>query len=1024
MPLQKQVISINFATGLDTKTDGKLTTKLTTADNCVLRKTGTIEKRLGFVAFGSWNIADTPYKIFPFNDSVIVAASNSNSYTPLGVASNGSISGLGLILPLVGNSFTSFSGGSQAYTQCTLKTYPYQNDISSLTVADCCVIGSSATQNGTLIVAYNSATDSRVAVIDTDTQSRRKFINTNIGPPGSNPTAIRVVSVTPGSLTAYILANKQSSITITIDSMLASSNTCASMSSFSGAGNSSVTPQLDAVVIGSKIYFAANGSGTNIFIGSFDTNTAATSVTTIPASITPSFIAIATSATGTDRIHLVWSNGNSSTASYASYSLTLSQIQSATTFTANTLPIAGTSINLSAVEDSGTTFIRTFCTIISSTGLPSFVAFENVSSSGVSSLGRTASKGCQLIAKPFLANTVPTVIMANTQTAQQSLVVSSEFPVDYSAIGRCHYGIAAPISTTGMNLPSVPSNGFGTRFTVARRANYFSAQSGSITVSYGGEVVEINLSNTQPIPYVSLPSLSYFGGGFLGRFDVVNDEHGFLSSPSIVTVSTTTSGGSMTIGTYSAVILKEEIDGAGSYNASQPSQPYTFTISATTGSATVSLMDSIFSYKGFNSRYRYVVYRTASNGSIYYRDQTSGDISFLMRSITAFTFSLTISDAALAGSSILYTQGGVLPRWTPDSCKVLFFHNSRLFCDDPTDETILRFSSEFAPGEGATFSYLNQIKFPGRGRITAGASLDSNGIVFRQRMIMLFNGNGPDQTGTNGTFSDGQILFHDVGCINQRNLCRFRDGIIFKSPDKGFYLLARDLQLHYIGADVETYNSKTVVSSEVVGLAEADGTAEECRFLCSDGTLLTYNYYNGQWTTAALDGCTDAVYSGGKYVVINPSTTAANARVFQQSLSTYTDDFRSPASVTYQMTVETAWIKTGDIQGFQRVYKAGVLGEAQGPGKFTVEVGYDYESAYAETHTATMSSLTAANYTGGQTSAPQTDFTPTRQKCQAIRFRIKDIPDPGGGAVVKITNLSLECGLKVGKFLLPASKGI
>jgi hypothetical protein len=351
----------------------------------------------------------------------------------------------------------------------------------------------------------------------------------------------------------------------------------------------------------------------------------------------------------------------------------------------------------------------------------------------------------------------------------------------------------------------------------------------------------------------------------------------------------------------------------------------------------------------------------------------------------------------------------------------LWHHDNRLFCEDPTDNTIVHFSKQIVEGEGVAFAQANIVRLPGYGRVTAGQSLDSNNLIFRARSILASGGQGPDDTGLNGSYSDGQVIFSDVGCIDQRNLCRFKDGIVFKSPDKGFYLLTRDLQLQFIGADVQDYNSKTVVSSEVVALTEASGAVEECRFLCSDGTLLTYNYYNGQWTTATLAGCTDAVQTGGRYVVVNTSTTATNARVFQQSLTTYTDAF-SNTSATYQMTVETGWIKTADVQGFQRIWKGQLLGEAQGDGAISVEVGYDYEAAYNESYTFQMSSMTTPNYTGGAVSAPQCDFVPVRQKCQAIRFRIKDYPG-ATGVVMKLTNISLECGVKSGVFKLPAAKG-
>lgn len=1026
-PLVPRTVSINFAQGIDTKTDQKLTTKLTTAENVVLRKNGTIEKRPGFVSHGTYALTNNPIKAIPFNDG-LAAITNSSNYTTSN-PQTGDQRGWQKIVPRVGSSFTAGSGvpAINAYLACSVRTMPFVADVGSVTVMDGCIAGASVTLAGTAHLVFASSVTNAGRAFDIDFRSSVGFPQAAPGGAATAP-AIRAVTLTASSLTAYTFGVGDGSQTVVVKAVPLGSPSSVTVSSFDLGANtpSNVPPQLDVVAVGGRFYFVSNPSGTQMVLGSFNPATSATSVTTIPASITPAMITFATPASGTDRVHLVWATSNTSgTALYASYSVTLSQIQAATTITICAALNYGNLVQIGACENIGATTVRVYGTMNSVTTMPPITQYGMVSLTGsaIFTAGQSVMRGT-LAAKPFLANTVPTVILHHSQTGQQSLVVASEIPNLHVATARALYGISGPNSGTYVNLPSVAQNLQGLFYVPARRANFFAANAGTVTVAYGGELVELNFSQSQSLGFVALPGATYVGGGFLTEFDGATLDAGFLSYPTINTVAVTTTGGSLTIGTYSTLLVKEYVDQAGVVHFGQPSTPVTFTCSTTTSAATVHYTDSIPTLKSITFGARFVAYRTQANQSIFYRD-TSAVVSGLdVVSATARTLSLTVADTSASGGSAVYTTGGALPHWTPDSCRVLFAHGVRLFCEDPTDETALRYSNELNSGEAPAFVATNIIRMPGKGRITAGASLDSNGIVFRARSILAFGGNGPDDTGRAGSFSDGQTLYPDVGCIDQRNLCRFRDGIIFKSPDKGFYLLTRDLQLQYVGQDVEAYNSKTVVSSEVVGLAEADGTAEECRFLCSDGTLLVYNYYNGQWTTSTLTGCVDAVQSGGRYLVVNTSTTAPSARVFQQSLSTYTDDFMLPGSVTYQMTVETGWIKTADVQGFQRVWKVSVLGEAHGPGKFTVEVGYDYEAAYNETYTATMSSLTAANYTGGQTAAPQADFVPVRQKCQAIRFRIKDIPDAGGGAVVKLTNISLLCGVKKGLFKLPASKGI
>lgn len=1015
--LGRRTISLNFVSGIDQKTDQKLTGKLTTADNVVLRKNGTIEKRPGFVADGTWGATFNPVRALPFRDG-IYALTEAVSMT-----GSAAIRGRQVAIGRAAGVYTGAPGAADVFVPCEIKTRTLVSTFTSITYGDGCLINCSATQRGTYVFAAKNS----FFQCDLDTG------NVAEGKAFGSGSVVRMLSLTSSSTVAYAVVGggTRSSTSVFVMSLAAGTSAAVTVATINGSSATALSTManLDAVAVGTKIYFATpTASSTGIILASYDTATSATSTTTVPASTTADALCIATPAPSTDRLHLFWlRNTASNTGFMASYSLTLSQILAATSITTITASYGpGLVRQIAAGETFGNTSVYLYVTASSTTTMPDVTAYSSINLSGTVTSAFTVGKPTSIASRPFLGETAQSVFLNNTATGQQCLFAVAEVGAQvWPSVARCFYGTAGASFTALCYQPSVSKDPFGNYYVVQRRASAFSAAAGSVTVSYALELVECNFSQTsQALPRAAVGGSTLVGSGFLAQFDARGPiPLGFLSSPVINTVSITTSGGSLTTGVYGVVVVKESTDWSGRTIVGAPSLPYTFTVSATNSSATVAFNDPIIStaYNRDSPALRYVVYRTAANGSIYYRDTFAAPSFGVAADLPSISTSITISDASLSGGSVIYTQGGVLPYWSPDGCDLLFSHGVRVFCSDPTEETILRFSNEINQGEAVTFALSSVIRFPGQGRLTAGASLDSNGVVFRSRSIYAFNGSGPDDTGQNGTFSEGQLLYADVGCINQRNLCRFRDGIVFKSPDKGFYLLTRDLQLQFIGAEVEGYNSKTVVSSEVVAMTEASGAVEECRFLCSDGTLLTYNYYNGQWTTATLAGCTDAVQTGGRYVVVNTSSTAANARVFQQSLTTYLDAF-SNTSTTYQMTVETGWIKTADVQGFQRIWKGQLLGEAHGPGAISVEIGYDYETAYNESYTFQMSSMTTPNYTGGAASAPQCDFVPVRQKCQAIRFRIKDYPG-ATGTVMKLTNISLECGVKSGVFKLPAAKG-
>ena len=1023
--LELRVVSLNFVSGLDQKTDPKLTTKLTTADNVVLRKNGTIEKRPGYVADGGWSISCKPVRIFPFNNSEFCVSDWSTDN--VSASSDTTVNGIQRVQSKAGSDWA-----TQNQTELlTIQSIPFYSDINSITGLDSVLIGASATQQGVALGHFVGSSGHTVAAMDIDT---RAIVSTSV--PAYFITKVATFSAT--SLTAYTVSISASNGDVKISAFNRSGSQVSS-TVVAAALNTSFT-QLDAIGIGSKIYFTGVKTDTQLLVGSFDVSNSATTLTTIAASTTnPQRPSFATPVPGTDRIRMFWAGGSSGTAMrYATFSMTLSQIQSTTAIVmpSSISLIAGVAPQwFGACENTGATYSSLYITSQFGNTSISSALFRTVwagdySDAGVSLLNNgaqseTAAPVMRMSAKPFVAHGVPHIAVSHSNLP--SKVIPQPFTAiyrrsggHYLASGRVHYGVAVPNVQVSFGVLPIPMSYDGDVFYMpARKANYFRASSGSITVAYSVDLLKLNFSQTQQLPYAQIGGDTYVGGGILMEADGGGfTEAGFWSDPLIVHSSTTSSGGAMTAGLHAAVVVKEYCNQQGKMYIGTPSVPMSFTVSAN-GSATVYFVDwpGIRNTELRKDSTRYVVYVTTANGSIYYRTN-----SFLtgIDSPSVFGYSLSNSDAVISGGDVLYTQGGLLPNWTPDSVGVLCAHRGRLFCDDPSDDLSIRYSQLIVSGQGLQFAAVNKIPIDGVGRVSAMASMDSQLIVFKERKIYAIAGDGPDDTGLNGSF-DARLVFDEIGCVNQRNLCRFNDGIAFKSPDKGFYLLTRDLQLNFIGAAVQDYNSKTVVSSEVVAMTEASGAVEECRFLCSDGTLLTYNYYNGQWTTATLAGCTDAIQTGGRYVIVNTSSTAASARVFQQSLSTYTDAF-SNTSTTYQMTIETGFVKTADVQGFQRIWKVQGVGDSQGAGRISVEVGYDYETAYNEAYTFSMSSMTTPNYTGGAQSSPQFDFVPVRQKCQAVRFRIKDYPTDNG-AVMKLTNISLECGVKGGMFKLPAAKG-
>jgi len=213
-------------------------------------------------------------------------------------------------------------------------------------------------------------------------------------------------------------------------------------------------------------------------------------------------------------------------------------------------------------------------------------------------------------------------------------------------------------------------------------------------------------------------------------------------------------------------------------------------------------------------------------------------------------------------------------------------------------------------------------------------------ILFKESKTLYMNGTGPSDTGANNDFVGPVILASDTGCSEPRSLVLTPSGVMYKSL-KGIYLLDRSLGSKYIGADVEYYNSDTVVSACLV----PDTT--QVRFTLNSGVVLSYDYFIvdqngvGQWS----------VYTGVSAVaaVIHdeaPTWINSSGSVFSEDSSTFDDD-----GTLIKLKLVTAWIPLTGIQGFQRVKDVLLLGEYHSAHTLTVKKAYDYEPTYSQTTT-------------------------------------------------------------------------
>jgi hypothetical protein len=309
---------------------------------------------------------------------------------------------------------------------------------------------------------------------------------------------------------------------------------------------------------------------------------------------------------------------------------------------------------------------------------------------------------------------------------------------------------------------------------------------------------------------------------------------------------------------------------------------------------------------------------------------------------------------------------------------------------------------------------LNIALDPRGGDITALGLLNQSLIIFKTNNIFVLSGNGPDATGNNNDFGDPTLITSDVGCINDNSIVIMPLGLMFQS-NKGIYLLDQSLNVNYIGKQVEAYNSYTITS------ATLDNKRNIVIFTTTSGTALVYNYFFQRWFTWSNHYAADAVIYNNNFTYLR-----SDGKVFVSDSSSYTDD-SSPIQLSFTLPN----FSFAGLQGYQRVYKAYILGSYIGPHTLNVSVAYDFSDTYTQfatiqpsTNVSTWGSdidWGSGTVWGGTAQLYEFRLDFAIQKCTAIRLHISDNMSSNYNAGYTISNVMFEIGALNGGNRLPTT---
>ncbi len=1062
MALEKQSLLVNFALGLDLKTDPKQVQpgNFLALENTVFNKGGLLQKRNGFQLLGPLPNTDATY--------LTTFAGN---------------------LTAIGESIQAYSDSSD--------TWVNKGELKPISVDTLSLIRSSTNQsqadtavsdNGLVCIVY---TDNLPAGGLTTPSYKYAVADAVTGQNIVAPTVIPVAGgAASGSPRVFVLGkyfiivfnglisatNHLRYITINTATLAVSTGT-----DISTNYSPSTTGNFDAVVANNKLYVAWNGAdvGGAVRVASISSTLVQSSTVVFATSVATLMSVTADLSGSTPIVWVSFYDSGTSTGYSIALSSTLVTLLAPTQFLAS-----GTVNNLTSSARAGvaTVFYEVDNDYSYNTVNTNYVVKKTVTQAGVVSSATTVSRSVGLASKSFILDETMYFLAVQSSTFQPTY-----FLLDSSGnvLAKLAYTNGGPYYTLG--LPSVSVTGSVAEVSYLIKDSIQAVNKDNGAASPAGVYSQTGINHVSfDLGMVDVGSAEIgqnlnLTGGFLWGYDgYAAVENGFFLYPENVVVSTNTgvtptgnttdtsttitnlsattsvgvgctitgtgiqadtvitavNGTTITIskpatatGTgvtltikglliaqqYYYVATYEWADNQGNVFRSAPSVPVTITSTTATSTCTINVPTLRLTYKTANPA-KIVIYRWSVAQPTYYQVTSITSPILNDKTIDSVSFVDSHSDAQILGNNILYTTGGVVENTGAPATDSLTLYRSRLFLVDSEDKNLLWYSKQVIEATPVEMSDLFTIYVGptsgaqgSTGDITALSALDDKLIIFKQDAIYYLVGNGPDNTGANNDFSEPVFITATVGCSNKKSIVFIPQGLMFQS-DKGIWLLGRDLSTSYIGAPVDGFNPHDVESA-----VNIPGT-NQVRFTLSNGVTLMYDYYYNQWGSfTGIPGISSTLYQS-LHTFIN-----SRGEVLQENVGNYLDG-SSPVLVSFT----TGWMSLAGLKGYQRAYFFYILGTYYTPHKLTVGISYDYNEDLEQVSLITPDNFSPAYggdsiYGGGEVYGGPIDLEQwriffERQKCEAFRISITESFDPSfgasAGAGFDMSALNIVVGMK------------
>ncbi len=466
----------------------------------------------------------------------------------------------------------------------------------------------------------------------------------------------------------------------------------------------------------------------------------------------------------------------------------------------------------------------------------------------------------------------------------------------------------------------------------------YSAQLNSITVDSG-----LVMAGANP---------HYFDGAQLS-------ELGFEYYPAPVRLAAGGTAGSGPAGVYRVLIVYEWTDKNGIKFQSAPSVPAAITLGAA-GTISVTLPTLQLTRK---DHVGIACYMTAKDGSLYYRVMLNrqGTIANNPNTSLITADDLDPGQDLAAGvielGELTYVTGGALANMPFPACKHVDSHQDRIMFTGCEQSNRLLHTEErqstFFPGYNPVYTLEAD---SGGGRVVATQSIDDKLVVFQERQISGVFGRGPNRLGLDNNFSNPARIVTGYGMVwdDSNVVVQDMSGVWFKDQ-VGLRHLDRALQISKVqinengtldaGAEVDNL----ITAGHLFGAARSDDT-KQIYFANGTGGLLVWDYQFQQWS----------LYTDVNNTAVVSDVCSAGAQLLffqfgdvlwcEDPTLAYDKNASGAGTLAIPLSLTTSWIRTGQLQGFQRLYNfLLLLQDVPQSSTHTLAVSYDFNVLSTQT---------------------------------------------------------------------------